>query len=51
MWVYHVNMEDRKEAIGLRRRMIRNSIISGLEEDEAISGIIRNKVGRIIISF
>ncbi len=49
MWVCHVSMEDRKEAIDLRRRMIGDSMISGLEEDEIISGIVRDRVGRVMV--
>ena len=51
MWVYYVSIEDRKEVINLRRRTVRDSIISSLEEDEAISGIVKDRVGRAIISF
>ncbi len=43
-------MEDRKETISLKK-IIRDSIIPGLEEDEAINRIIRNRVERVIVSF
>ena len=42
-------MEDRKEAIGLRRKIIRDSIIPGLEEDLFINKIVKNRAGRVII--
>jgi len=44
-------MKDRKEAINLKRRMIRDSMIFGLEENEAINRIVRDRIGREIVSF
>ncbi len=44
-------MEDRKEAINLKRRMIGDSIISDLEENEIISKIVRDRAGRVIVFF
>jgi len=50
MWVYHVNIEDRKEAINLKIIIIGDSIIPGLEKDETISKIVRDRAGKAIIS-
>jgi len=50
MWVYHVNIKDRKEAINLRRRIVRDSIISDLKENEIINIIVRDRAGKVIVS-
>ena len=50
IWVCHVNIKDRKEAINLRKRMVGDSIIPDLEEDETINKIVKDKAGRVIVS-
>ncbi len=51
IWVYHVSIEDRKKTINLKKKMVGDSIIPNLKKDETISGIVRNKTRRVIVSF
>ncbi len=51
MWVCHVNIKNRKEAISLRKKIIKGSMIFDLEKNEAISEIVRDRAEKTIVFF